>query len=147
VSMETSKRLTDMAIQNARTAADFPCTVCSSRTPNYVLLKGHPMQASGYLPGFGYATRCECARFHYPKPMRFVWHHKLPQEAGGPTTADNLIQVCDSCHYTIHRLLWMLAKGQTILPALKRGKRYTAAMEGYQAAVAAGTVGKIPNEG
>jgi len=43
------------------------------------------------------ATKCVVSVSHSPRPLRFVWHHVQPHEAGGPTTPANLIEVCDSC--------------------------------------------------
>lgn len=45
------------------------------------------------------------ATHHRPVPLRFVWHHIQPQEAGGQTVQQNLVQLCDSCHYSIHRII------------------------------------------
>jgi HNH endonuclease len=49
------------------------------------------------LPGLGKPTYCQGAENHNPKPLRYVWHHILPQEAGGQTTRENLASLCDSC--------------------------------------------------
>lgn len=98
------------------------------------------------LPGVGKATRCELGnppRTHVPR--RFVWHHILPQACGGKTEAGNLAQVCDSCHYAVHDLMWWLAQGQA--PARPwTGPQMALAEQGYQAAVAAGTAGHMPKE-
>jgi len=92
------------------------------------------------------ATKCVASKAHSPTPLRFVWHHVQPHEAGGPTTPANLIELCDSCHYSIHRLLWEMAQN---LPLEKppRAAQLAFARKGYDACVAAGTVDKIPNEG
>jgi hypothetical protein len=99
------------------------------------------------LPGFGPATGCYVASVasHRPTPLRFIWHHVQPQEAGGLTEAANLIQLCDSCHYTIHRLMWYMAHSEP-LPKVHRNQLMYAT-KGYAACVAAGTISKIPNEG
>ncbi len=52
------------------------------------------------------ATMCVASGSHDPTPLRHVWHHVQPHEAGGPTVSSNLASLCDSCHYSIHRLLW-----------------------------------------
>lgn len=99
------------------------------------------------LPVVGQATDCSVthAASHRPVPVRFVWHHVQPKEAGGQTVAANLIELCDSCHYTIHRLMWNMKQS---LPQPKVHKNQLKfATEGYQACVAAGTVAQIPNEG
>lgn len=99
------------------------------------------------VPGVGRADHCQVSTMkrHYPHPVRFVWHHMQPQEAGGQTVPDNLIQLCDSCHYTIHRILWCMAN---ILPIPKaHPDQYAFANEGYKRCVVAGTVKQIPNEG
>lgn len=103
------------------------------------------MSAVTTLPGAGKATRCELARYHRPVPLRFVWHHILPEACGGLTQTGNLAQVCDSCHYSVHILMWQLAHpgGSTL-----KGTRAQAALarQGYDQAVAAGTAAKIPKE-
>ena len=104
------------------------------------------MEALTELPGFGPAIKCEASGTHNPYPLRFVWHHIQPHEAGGATEAANLVQVCDSCHYSIHRLLWHLGKGLPEGP-VPRLAQLRLAMIGYQACVTAGTVAQIPNEG
>lgn len=106
------------------------------------------MPAHPELAGFGTATTCVILTpgSHRPVPLRFVWHHVQPHEAGGPTTAANLIQICDSCHYSVHRLMWQLARGLPLAPHPNQ-KQLSYAQTGYQACVTAGTVAQIPNEG
>jgi len=104
------------------------------------------MEALTTIEGIGTASTCTASITHDPKPLRFVWHHIQPHEAGGPTTPANLAQVCDSCHYSIHRLLWHLAQGAP--PGfIPRRTQLALARQGYSACVTAGTVAKIPNEG
>jgi HNH endonuclease len=95
------------------------------------------------------ATKCDIARYHRPKPLRYVEHHILPQVCGGKTEAANLAGLCDSCHYSVHAVLWQLKLTGGRLELVKEGtlKQRDLAMRGYQAAVAAGTVDKIPDEG
>lgn len=95
------------------------------------------------------ATSCAVAANHSPTAVRFVWHHILPQACGGRTVQENLVNVCDNCHYAIHAILYDLKVNAKITkPAWRRNKRRVQyAQQGYQAAVAAGTVDKIPNEG
>ena len=104
-----------------------------------------------YLEGFGMAPRCQASMHHTPVPLRYVWHHIQPRVCGGPTTAANLVSVCDCCHYSIHALLWATkVGGGTISGPLSRladTRRGQLAARGYAAAVAAGTVDQIPNEG
>jgi hypothetical protein len=96
--------------------------------------------------GLGPATACQASSSHNPKPLRFVYHHIQPQQAGGPTVPANLAQVCDSCHYSIHRLLWHLAQGAPV-GVVPRKAQLALAQQGYYACEAAGTVTQIPNEG
>lgn len=104
------------------------------------------MIAQVELAGFGKATQCVASGSHNPVPLRYVWHHVQPHEAGGATVTENLVQVCDSCHYSIHRLLWHLSKGE--LPGfVPRLAQLSLALKGYAACKAAGTVSQIPNEG
>jgi HNH endonuclease len=103
------------------------------------------------LAGVGTAQYCACSTHHEPTPLRYVWHHILPVACGGTTITANLVSVCDSCHYGIHVLLTQLKKngGSLHVPysRFRPTVRYHYAVQGYQAAVAAGTVDKIPNEG
>ena len=104
------------------------------------------MIASSTLPGVGTATMCQASASHSPVPLRFVWHHVQPHECGGPTILANLVQLCDTCHYSVHRLLYHLAKGVDVGPVPRRAQ-LELARQGYAACVRAGTVGQIPNEG
>jgi hypothetical protein len=104
------------------------------------------MSAVLELPGFGPATTCSASKTHDPLPLRFVWHHIQPQEAGGQTVAGNLAELCDSCHYSIHRLMFHLARGVDLGPVPRR-TQLALARQGYDACVSAGTVAQIPNEG
>jgi hypothetical protein len=104
------------------------------------------MQAATEIPGKGRASKCEASRRHSPKPLRFVWHHIQPKECGGPSDATNLVQLCDSCHYSTHRLLWNMARAVPVGP-VPRKAQLELAERGFKACEAAGTVGKIPNEG
>jgi hypothetical protein len=103
-------------------------------------------EAMVYLPGFGKAAQCDATQRHVPTPVRFVWHHIQPQEAGGATVQANLIQVCDNCHYSIHRLMFNIANGLD-LGLVPRQSILSVARIGYTRCQAAGTVDKIPNEG
>ncbi len=103
------------------------------------------------------ATKCVASATHSPTPLRYVWHHVQPQEAGGQTVPANLAELCDSCHYTIHRILWVMAQialGKPVTDVQRgyitrppRKAQLSLATAGYDACVAAGTVAKIPNEG
>jgi len=106
------------------------------------------MHADQFIAGIGKATFCAVSDAHRPKVYRFVWHHLLPQVCGGKTETDNLVSLCDSCHYTVHILLYELAQntGNFVLPDKGTKKQRNFATTGYQAAVAAGTVDKIPKE-
>ena len=94
---------------------------------------------------------------HRPIPLRFVRHHLQPEGAGGATDDVNLIEVCDNCHYSIHRILYAMAcqyLGKPLTDAQKgyltnppRQSQLAYAQKGFDLCVAAGTVDKIPNEG
>jgi hypothetical protein len=112
------------------------------------------LSAEMFIECVGLAPTCIASDRHTPKPLRFVWHHVLPQVCGGKTVPDNLVSLCDCCHYTIHAILWGLKQGNGTLPAqgkvsrrLLHTQRGALALRGYAAAVAAGTVANIPNEG
>lgn len=102
-------------------------------------------------------TSCSVTTHHVPRAIRFVWHHIQPQEAGGPTETDNLANLCDNCHYTIHRMMFAMAcqklgkpvppDYQAVLDNPPRRTQLALAQQGFDACVSAGTVAQIPNEG
>lgn len=109
------------------------------------------MSAQLLVAGVGRATQCEAANDHRPTPLRFVWHHILPETCGGRSTLSNLVQVCDNCHVAIHELLYLLKlndgdQQQAWGRHGGRGQR-SYALQGWELAVQAGTAAKIPNEG
>jgi len=53
------------------------------------------------IPG----DHCVVHGYHYPKPVRTVKHHIIPLAHGGPDTAENLVDICDTGHYAIHEYL------------------------------------------
>jgi hypothetical protein len=83
---------------------------------------------------------------HHPVATRYIVHHIQPQVAGGESVPANQTVLCDNCHYTVHMLLWAMAKG---IPPRAKGTRAQRklARAGYDACVLAGTTHKIPNEG
>jgi hypothetical protein len=99
-------------------------------------------------PGIPQAAACQIDAVHNPRPLRIVWHHILPQAAGGKTTPENLAALCDSCHYAVHSLLvTMLANDGQLQPNPDYHRdRVALAQQGYDAAVKLGTVNKIPHE-
>jgi hypothetical protein len=97
------------------------------------------------VPNAPKATTCVITKAHRPQPLRFITHHVQPKEAGGISEPENYVELCDSCHYTIHRLMWYMRNG-TPLPKVYR-KQLEIATTGYNKCVAAGTVDQIPNEG
>lgn len=119
------------------------------------------MSAVLYVPGLGHATSCAISERHAPRPVRYVWHHVLPQACGGTTDLANLAELCDNCHYTVHELMTLLlakfGPGNTSgildvapLAATLRvglqGHKMLAA-NGYLTAVHLGTAAHIPDEG
>lgn len=108
------------------------------------------MEAAVYLTSVGKATQCVVSPAHNPMPLRFVWHHILPLACGGKSTRDNLVSLCDSCHYAVHALLWDLKIHDgvfTIASPMRNRHRAAFAYLGYDAAKAAGTLNQIANEG
>lgn len=106
----------------------------------------HDMTSEETLPGVGQATKCLALSTisHRPMPLRFVWHHILPQVCGGKTEPGNLVELCDSCHYTVHILLYSLAQGKKLKVGTIAQKKF--ANQGYEAALSAGTEHLIPKE-
>ena len=99
-------------------------------------------------PAVGDADHCAAVRiriFTSHKPARFVWHHIQPQATGGQTTAENLVSLCDNCHYAVHAVLWALAKGLPVPAGMSRAV-LSYARQGFDAATEAGTADKIPHE-
>ena len=117
------------------------------------------MSAVLTLEGHGPASTCEVCSpaSHRPTPLRYVWHHEEPETAGGASDNTNLVQLCDSCHYSVHRILYALAckylgkplttVQQSYLDNPPRKAMLVFAQKGLDACIAAGTVEKIPNEG
>lgn len=99
-----------------------------------------------YHPLLGHAVGCAALKEHRPEQARSIWHHIQPQVCGGKTTVANTVALCDNCHYIIHLLLWRLANNFPVDRRKWRGQ-LAYAQQGYDACVAAGTVGLIPNEG
>lgn len=99
-----------------------------------------------YVRGLGRPRECVGYGAHRPRPLRYVWHHVLPQSCGGKTEPSNLIALCDVCHYAVHELMFS-AVVNGVVPGYGTRAQRAFALQGYQAAVAAGTTGKIPNEG
>ncbi|MGH7240487.1 MAG: HNH endonuclease signature motif containing protein, partial [Candidatus Saccharimonadales bacterium] len=104
----------------------------------------------GLIEGFPKPTACAVTTYHVPRVTRFVLHHIQPKEAGGPTVTENLVGVCDGCHYTIHRIMFALAcnkLGKPVPPDYQnaldnppRRAQLALAQQGFDACVAAGTV-------
>lgn len=108
--------------------------------------KAH-MSGALYLAVVGHATNCANPVAHSPRPSRFVWHHVLPQIAGGQTVASNLVSLCDNCHYSTHALMYEMRLHEGVIKTRRSVKLRELAYAGYQAARTAGTVGKLPDEG
>ena len=104
------------------------------------------MTALTFLEGIGHADHCQISVTHRPKTLRYVWHHILPQVCGGKTEAPNLVSLCDSCHYTIHIIMWNLANHG--IPGVHRWntQQIAYAQRGYLEAQAAGVANLIPKE-
>lgn len=48
---------------------------------------------------------CRCCRKHTPQPLTVDNHHIQPESWHGPTTADNLVVLCPTCHHSVHALI------------------------------------------
>jgi hypothetical protein len=100
------------------------------------------------LPELGLYKPVECSllRTHEPTPLRFVWHHILPETCGGRSTRDNLINVCDNCHIGIHAIMYAIVH-KVPIPRSHSYAQYQIALRGIEQAVALGMQDRIPNEG
>lgn len=58
-------------------------------------------------------NHCVVHKYHWPKPLRTVKHHIIPQEYGGKTEPGNLLLVCDVGHYNIHAVMDAILNAQT----------------------------------
>lgn len=104
------------------------------------------MSALLEVPGLGKATSCVISKRHSPVPTRYVWHHILPQVCGGKTTPENLVSLCDNCHYSIHALMYEMSQSWTLFKGSNK-KQLALATQGYHEAALAGTANLLPNEG
>lgn len=78
---------------------------------------------------------------HIPRPLRTVWHHIQPLAMGGPDEPANKVEICDTGHYDVHRLLGDLIRDG----AMRRGGTHQErllARQGYTAWVTAGKPGQ-----
>lgn len=77
---------------------------------------------------------------HRPRPLGTVVHHIQPKSAGGPDIPSNRVEICDTGHRNVHRLLddlWSTGR-------MRRGgtpEERRLAQEGFDAWVAAGKPG------
>lgn len=83
---------------------------------------------------------CSVHTEHRPEPLRIVVHHVQPLGMGGPNVPANKIAVCDTGHYSIHRLLGYLIDGKPLPSGHHEERRL--AQAGYDAWVAAGKPGR-----
>ena len=85
------------------------------------------------LPG-GAAFVCESCLITCVQAL-LDYHHRIPQEAGGPDSEDNIAALCVGCHQFIHRLAMRLvsAKAQKQTP-LTLAQQYAAQVNKPQAA-------------
>ena len=99
------------------------------------------------------ASSCSVTTNHVPYVVRFVWHHVMPESLGGSVE----VEVCDSCHYSIHRILYYMSlryqgialtdEQQALLNSPPRRAQLAIAQQGLDMCIAAGVVDRIPNEG
>lgn len=73
---------------------------------------------------------CTVHGYHWPRPVRTVRHHIQPQQYGGPSTKDNLCNVCDTGHYNIHEYIDAMLDNRA-LPKVT-GKERALAIEGLR---------------
>lgn len=83
---------------------------------------------------------CTVHHTHSPHPLRTVWHHVQPLAMGGPDVPDNKVEVCDTGHYNVHRLLGDLIREGKMRPEGSARERVLA-NEGFTQWVAAGKPG------
>lgn len=85
-------------------------------------------------------TRCQVHIYHAPTPLRTVEHHIVPQAMGGLTVPTNVVTVCDTGHFNIHRVLDDLLHGVPVTRGAR--KERALAQQGYDTWVALGKPGK-----
>jgi len=55
---------------------------------------------------------CGCCSSRFPTIHKHV-HHKIPKALGGKDTLDNLIELCPSCHGSLHAIAYRLLGKKT----------------------------------
>lgn len=59
----------------------------------------------------GYAPKvCPCRIDHRPAVHRLNRHHVIPESWGGPSTYDNLLDICPTTHVNTHMLIDLYKK-------------------------------------
>jgi hypothetical protein len=87
------------------------------------------------------SSACTVHGYHWPAPLRIIRHHIQPEGMGGETAPANLVDVCDTGHMNIHRLMGDLLRGGPMRRGGTRRER-TLAQRGYDSWVATGRPGK-----
>lgn len=53
----------------------------------------------------GRAPACQVCKTHNPAPITTDSHHIVPESWSGPSSAANLVQVCNTVHHGTHALI------------------------------------------
>lgn len=85
---------------------------------------------------------CVVHRTHNPQPLRTVLHHIQPLAMAGANDPANEVEICDTGHYNVHRLLGDLIRSDGA--AMRKGGTHAErdlARAGWAAWVKAGKPG------
>lgn len=59
---------------------------------------------------------CRCMTEHRPAPLDTERHHIWPEGDGGPTTDENLIDICDTTHKNAHIMMAVMKRRHEVVP-------------------------------
>lgn len=83
-----------------------------------------------------HGQRCLCSKNHQPTPLELARHHILPQENGGPNSADNYVWLCPTTHVNVHEILRILEASDGTFSFYQIGLLYDTPVSRYAYEVA-----------
>lgn len=66
--------------------------------------------------------KCAVQKYHWPPIIDTDLHHIIPLMYKGPNTVDNLREMCNNCHRSIHEYIDAVLKLQTV-PKITRAQK------------------------